>query len=239
MQIPGFPNKGFAELNLLPSIVLIVMTDFNQCLQDLRESYDQQPLRRTDLSADPFVQFEQWMQEAIDAKIYDPNACSLATVDSDGRPSARAVLLKGLEHGRFVFYSNYNSRKGSHLLANPHVSMHFPWFPIQRQVTVMGDVARVKDSLAEEYFNSRPYLSQIGAWASDQSKPLDSRETLEKSFLAAKEKFGENPPKPPHWGGYSLQPRSIEFWQGGPNRLHDRFLYELVEEQWKITRLNP
>lgn len=215
------------------------MTDFNQCLQDLRESYDQQPLRRADLSADPFVQFEQWMQEAIDAKIYDPNACSLATVDSDGRPSARAVLLKGLEDGRFVFYSNYNSRKGSHLLDNPNVSMHFPWFPMQRQVTVLGDVARVKDSLAEEYFHSRPYLSQIGAWASDQSKPLDSRETLEKSFLAAKEKFGENPPKPPHWGGYSLQPRSIEFWQGGPNRLHDRFLYELVEEQWKITRLNP
>ena len=164
------------------------------------------------------------MQEAIDAKIYDPNACSLATVDSDGRPSARAVLLKGLEDGRFVFYSNYNSRKASHLLANPHVSMHFPWFPMQRQVTVLGDVARVKDSLAEEYFHSRPYLSQIGAWASDQSKPLDSRETLEKSFLAAKEKFGENPPKPPHWGGYYLDPRSIEFWQGGPNRLHDRFI---------------
>ncbi len=215
------------------------MTDFNQSLQDLRESYDQQPLRRAQLSADPLAQFQQWMQDAIDAKIYDPNACSLATVDQSGRPTARAVLLKGLEAGKFVFYSNYNSRKATHLSANPHVSMHFPWFSMQRQVSILGKVTRVEESLAEEYFQSRPYLSRIGAWASEQSQPLDSRESLEKSFLEAREKFGEHPPKPPHWGGYYLHPRSIEFWQGGPNRLHDRFLYQLVEEQWKITRLNP
>lgn len=215
------------------------MTDFNQSLQDLRESYDQQPLRRADLAPDPLVQFRQWMQDAIDAKIYDPNACSLATVDQSGRPTARAVLLKGLEAGKFVFYSNYNSRKAAHLSANPHVSMHFPWFSMQRQVSILGEVTRVEESLAEEYFQSRPYLSRIGAWASEQSQPLDSRESLEKSFIEAREKFGEHPPKPPHWGGYYLHPRSIEFWQGGPNRLHDRFLYQLVEEQWKITRLNP
>jgi pyridoxamine 5'-phosphate oxidase len=215
------------------------MTDFNQSLQDLRESYDQQPLRRADLAPDPLVQFRQWMQDAIDAKIYDPNACSLATVDQSGRPTARAVLLKGLEAGKFVFYSNYNSRKAAHLSANPHVSMHFPWFSMQRQVSILGEVTRVEESLAEEYFQSRPYLSRIGAWASEQSQPLDSRESLEKSFLEAREKFGEHPPKPPHWGGYYLHPCSIEFWQGGPNRLHDRFLYQLVEEQWKITRLNP
>lgn len=215
------------------------MTDFNQSLQDLRESYDQQPLRRADLAPDPLVQFRQWMQDAIDAKIYDPNACSLATVDQSGRPTARAVLLKGLEAGKFVFYSNYNSRKAAHLSANPHVSMHFPWFSMQRQVSILGEVTRVEESLAEEYFQSRPYLSRIGAWASEQSQPLDSRESLEKSFLEAREKFGEHPPKPPHWGGYYMHPRSIEFWQGGPNRLHDRFLYQLVEEQWKITRLNP
>ena len=191
------------------------------------------------LADDPVAEFEKWMQQAIDAKVYDPNACSLATVDESGRPSARAVLLKGLDAGRFVFYSNYNSRKAGHLSANPHVSMHFPWFSMQRQVTVLGEVSRVEDSLAEEYFQSRPYLSRIGAWASTQSQPLDTRESLEKSFLAAQEKFGKNPPKPPHWGGYYLHPRSIEFWQGGPNRLHDRFLYELVEEQWKIIRLNP
>jgi pyridoxamine 5'-phosphate oxidase len=215
------------------------MSDFNQSLQDLRESYDQEPLRRAQLSGDPVAQFQKWMQDAIDANVYDPNACSLATVDPSGRPSSRAVLLKGLEDGRFVFYSNYNSRKAGHLEGNPHVSMHFPWFSMQRQVTVLGEVTKVGEHLAEEYFQSRPYLSQIGAWASEQSQPLDSRESLEKSFLAAQEKYGEHPPRPPHWGGYYLHPRSIEFWQGGPNRLHDRFLYELTNEQWKINRLNP
>jgi pyridoxamine 5'-phosphate oxidase len=215
------------------------MNDFNQSLQDLRESYDQEPLRRSHLSTDPVVQFQKWMQNAIDAKVYDPNACSLATVDQAGRPVARAVLLKGLEQGKFVFYSNYNSRKASHLEGNPNVSMHFPWFSMQRQVTVLGEVTKVADSLAEEYFQSRPYLSRIGAWASEQSQPLDSRESLEKSFLEAKQKYGDSPPRPPHWGGYYLHPRSIEFWQGGPNRLHDRFLYQYSQEQWTITRLNP
>jgi pyridoxamine 5'-phosphate oxidase len=215
------------------------MSDFNQSLQDLRESYDQEPLRRAQLNGDPVAQFERWMQDAIDAKVYDPNACSLATVDEAGRPAGRAVLLKGLENGKFVFYSNYNSRKAGHLAGNPHVSMHFPWFSMQRQVTVLGEVTKVEDSLAEEYFQSRPYLSQIGAWASEQSQPLDCRETLEKSFLEAIDKHGENPPRPPHWGGYYLHPRSIEFWQGGPNRLHDRFLYQYADNQWTITRLNP
>jgi pyridoxamine 5'-phosphate oxidase len=215
------------------------MTDFNQSLQDLRESYDQEPLRRSMLADDPVVEFQKWMQQAIDAKVYDPNACSLATVDDSGRPSSRAVLLKGLDAGRFVFYSNYNSRKAGHLEANPNVSMHFPWFSMQRQVTVLGEVSKVEDALAEEYFQSRPYLSRIGAWASSQSQPLDSRETLEKSFLEVQEKFGDTPPRPLHWGGYYLHPRSIEFWQGGPNRLHDRFLYQHIDEQWTITRLNP
>jgi pyridoxamine 5'-phosphate oxidase len=215
------------------------MNDFNQSLQDLRESYDREPLRRDQLSDDPVTEFQQWMQDAIEAGVYDPNACSLATVDKLGRPSSRAVLLKGLEGGKFVFYSNYNSRKAGHLSGNPHVSMHFPWFSMQRQVTILGEVTKVEDSLAEEYFLSRPYLSRIGAWASLQSQPLDSRESLEKSFLQAQEKYGENPPRPPHWGGYYLHPRSLEFWQGGPNRLHDRFLYQQTDEQWKITRLNP
>ena len=215
------------------------MNDFNRSLQDLRESYDRAPLRRSDLSGDPVVQFQRWMQDAVEAGIYDPNACSLATVDSSGRPCARAVLLKGLEGARFVFYSNYNSRKALHLEGNPNVSMHFPWFSLQRQVTILGETCQVEDHLAEEYFHSRPYLSQIGAWASLQSQPLDSRETLEKAFLKAKERFGDSPPRPSHWGGYYLDPRSIEFWQGGPNRLHDRFIYERTDDQWKINRLNP
>lgn len=215
------------------------MTDFNQSLQDLRESYDQEPLLRSHLSDDPIIEFQKWMKDAVDSKVYDPNACSLATVDGKGRPSARAVLLKGLEEGKFVFYSNYKSRKASHLADNPHISMHFPWFSMQRQVTILGEITKAPANLAEEYFQSRPYLSRIGAWASEQSQPLDSREALEKSFLEAREKFGDHPPKPDHWGGYYLIPRSIEFWQGGPNRLHDRFLYQLIEEKWIITRLNP
>ena len=215
------------------------MSDFNQSLQDLRESYDQEPLRWSQLNADPVIQFQQWMQDAIDAKVYDPTACSLATVDESGRPAARAVLLKGLEGGKFVFYTNYKSSKASHLTGNPHVSMHFPWFSMQRQVTVLGEVSKVGAELADEYFHSRPYLSRIGAWASHQSQPIDSRESLEKSFLEAQEKYGEDPPRPAHWGGYYLQPRSIEFWQGGPSRLHDRFVYQLSQDQWTITRLNP
>ena len=215
------------------------MNDFNQSLQDLRESYDQPPLRRSELSIDPLDQFQSWMNQAVDAKLYDPNACSLSTVDEEGRPFARAVLLKGLDKECFVFYSNYNSRKARHLAGNPHVSMHFPWFSMQRQVTILGEVSKVEGALAEEYFHSRPYLSQIGAWASQQSQPLVSREVLEQAFLDARNEFGDSPPRPPHWGGYYLHPRSIEFWQGGPNRLHDRFLYEKVEKQWTITRLNP
>ena len=158
------------------------MTDFNQSLQDLRESYDQKPLRRSMLAEDPVVEFQKWMQQAIDAKVYDPNACSLATVDDSGRPSSRAVLLKGLDAGRFVFYSNYNSRKAGHLEANPNVSMHFPWFSMQRQVSVLGEVSKVEDALAEEYFQSRPYLSRIGAWASSQSQPLIRARPLRNPF---------------------------------------------------------
>ena len=131
------------------------------------------------------------MQDAIDAKVYDPTACSLATVDESGRPAARAVLLKGLEGGKFVFYTNYKSSKASHLTGNPHVSMHFPWFSMQRQVTVLGEVSKVGAELADEYFHSRPYLSRIGAWASHQSQPIDSRESLEKAFLEAQEKYGD------------------------------------------------
>ena len=177
------------------------MNDFNQSLQDLRESYDQPPLRRSELLTDPLDQFQSWMNQAVDAKLYDPNACSLSTVDEEGRPSARAVLLKGLDKGCFVFYSNYNSRKARHLAGNPNVSMHFPWFSMQRQVTILGTVSKVEDSLAEEYFHSRPYLSQIGAWASQQSQPLASREVLEQAFLDAQNEFGDSPPRPPHWGG--------------------------------------
>ena len=215
------------------------MSDLSSQLSLMREQYDQSPLRRSDMSLCPVEQFERWLQEVVEAKLYDPNACSLSTVDAHHQPVARAVLLKGVEQGGFIFYTNFNSRKARHLSAHPRACLHFPWFALQRQVIVTGIVEKVADSMAEEYFHSRPYFSRLGAWASSQSEFLDTRETLEKAFLAAREKYGDSPPKPPHWGGYSLTPDNVEFWQGGPNRLHDRFFYEKQAEGWQIKRLNP
>ena len=215
------------------------MSSITDDLHAMREHYDQPPLRRADLSTCPFEQFSKWLEDAVKAEIYDPNACSLATVDGEGRPVSRAVLLKALENEQFVFYTNYQSRKSSHLDNNPNTCMHFPWFALQRQVIVTGKVEKIDTRRAEEYFLSRPLESKLGAWASRQSEQVDSRESLEKAYLEMQEKFGDNPPKPPHWGGFALIPETIEFWQGGPSRLHDRFMYSLENNHWKIQRLNP
>ena len=215
------------------------MSSITEDLHAMREHYDQPPLRRADLSGCPFEQFSKWLEDAVKAEIYDPNACSLATVDGEGRPVSRAVLLKALEDEQFVFYTNYQSRKSSHLDQNPNTCMHFPWFALQRQVIVTGKVEKIDADRAEEYFLSRPLESKFGAWASRQSERVDSRESLEKTYLEMQEKFGDNPPKPPHWGGFALIPETIEFWQGGPSRLHDRFMYSLESNHWTVQRLNP
>ena len=215
------------------------MSSITEDLHAMREHYDQPPLRRADLSGCPFEQFSKWLEDAVKAEIYDPNACSLATVDGEGRPVSRAVLLKALEDEQFVFYTNYQSRKSSHLDQNPNTCMHFPWFALQRQVIVTGKVEKIDADRAEEYFLSRPLESKLGAWASRQSERVDSRESLEKTYLEMQEKFGDNPPKPPHWGGFALIPETIEFWQGGPSRLHDRFMYSLENNHWIVQRLNP
>ena len=215
------------------------MSSIIEDLHAMREHYDQSPLRRADLSGCPFEQFSKWLEDAVKAEIYDPNACSLATVDGEGRPVSRAVLLKALEDEQFVFYTNYQSRKSSHLDQNPNTCMHFPWFALQRQVIVTGKVEKIGADRAEEYFLSRPLESKLGAWASRQSERVDSREALEKTYLEMQEKFGDNPPKPPHWGGFALIPETIEFWQGGPSRLHDRFMYSLENNHWTVQRLNP
>ena len=215
------------------------MSSITEDLHAMREHYDQPPLRRADLSGCPFEQFSKWLEDAVKAEIYDPNACSLATVDGEGRPVSRAVLLKALEDEQFVFYTNYQSRKSSHLDQNPNTCMHFPWFALQRQVIVTGKVEKIEADRAEEYFLSRPLESKLGAWASRQSELVDSRESLEKAYLEMHEKFGDNPPKPPHWGGFALIPETIEFWQGGPSRLHDRFMYSLENNHWTVQRLNP
>lgn len=216
------------------------MTNLNQQLREMREEYDSTPLRKSDLKKCPLEQFSLWLKEAKEADVPDPNACSLATVDEGSRPVARAVLLKGLEDGCFVFYTNFNSKKAIQLINSPWASMHFPWFASQRQVMITGKVEKFEESKTEEYFRSRPYFSKLGAWASKQSEPLDSRETLEKAFIEAREKYGDDPPRPSHWGGFALKPESIEFWQGGPHRLHDRFLFERTEPAfWNIRRLYP
>ena len=216
------------------------MTDLTQQLQDMREEYKGTPLRKADMNSCPFSQFSAWLLDAQNEKIPDPNACSLCTVDQDSKPMSRAVLLKGLEEEQFIFYTNYKSRKARHLEQNPHATMHFPWFSIERQVIVAGRVTKLTTDQSEEYFNSRPSMSKLGAWASQQSEPLASREALEESFLKAREKWGENPPKPPHWGGFALEPESIEFWQGGPSRLHDRFIYSMNSDQsWSMNRFYP
>ena len=217
------------------------MTDITQQLQNMREEYEGTPLRKADLNECPFAQFSSWLKEAQYTGVPDPNACSLGTVDEENKPMARAVLLKGLEDEKFTFYTNYNSRKAIHLKSNPFATMHFPWFSMERQVVVAGRVEKLAIDKSEEYFKSRPLLSRLGAWASQQSKLLDSRETLERAFLDARDKLGENPEKPEHWGGFALEPESIEFWQGGPSRLHDRFIYRLSEGNghWNIERYYP
>ena len=216
------------------------MTDLNEQLREMREEYDSTPLRKADLKECPLAQFSLWLKEAKEAGIPDSNACSLATLDEGSRPIARAILLKGLEDGCFVFYTNFNSRKAIQLINSPWASMHFPWFALQRQVMITGKVAKFEGSKTDEYFRSRPYFSKLGAWASKQSEPLDSRETLEKAFIETREKYGDDPPRPPHWGGFALKPESIEFWKGGPHRLHDRFLFERMESNgWSMRRLYP
>lgn len=205
----------------------------------MREEYREEPLRRGALKACPVEQFEEWMAEA--EKLSHPNACSLATADAEGRPSARAVLLKGVENGEFLFYTNFGSRKAKDLEVNPRAALHFPWWELRRQVSVEGSVSRMSDEDAESYFRSRPLDSRLSAWASRQSEVLDSRTTLEQAFDEAAERFGEDPPKPPFWGGYALRPEVIEFWHGRPGRLHDRFRYRRAadEDVWTLERLSP
>lgn len=218
-----------------------MVTDLTQQLQDMREEYDGTPMRKADLNVCPFAQFSNWLLDAQNARVPDPNACSLGTVDEHNKPMARAVLLKGMENEKFTFYTNYRSRKAKHLQNNPFATMHFPWFSMERQVVVAGRVEKIDESQSDEYFKSRPLMSRLGAWASKQSEFLDSRETLEKAFIEAREEKGEQPEKPSHWGGYALTPESIEFWQGGPSRLHDRFIYTQIESsgKWSLKRYYP
>jgi pyridoxamine 5'-phosphate oxidase len=233
-------------------------------IADLRREYNLAGLRRRDLNDDPMVQFQRWFDQATGARAsgrirrffvkwyksmlmiraseqLDLNAMTLATADKHGRPSARVVLLKGVDKRGFIFYTNYNSRKGGELEQNPEAALVFYWSEQERQVCVAGQVSKLPRSESEAYFRSRPRGSQIGAWASDQSTVVQDRAELEKKWRQFEEQFpGTEIPCPEHWGGYVLAPTRVEFWQGRPNRLHDRFRYTRQPDRtWLIERLSP
>lgn len=209
-------------------------------LADLRKDYSLAGLSEKDLARDPFRQFEKWFQEAEAAKLPEPNAMVVATASRQGAPSSRVILLKAIDGRGFVFYTNYESRKGRELEANPHASLLFPWIALERQVIAEGPLTKVSREETEAYFHSRPRLSQLGAWASQQSTIISGRTVLEQSMQAVEQKYaGQEVPVPPHWGGYRLAPETVEFWQGRRSRLHDRLRYRRVKDSWVIERLSP
>ena len=209
-------------------------------LASLRRDYRTRPLNRADLAADPVVQFQQWFTEALDAGVLDPNAMSIATVDTAGQPSLRTVLLKYFDATGFVFYTNLDSRKAEEIKANPKVALLFYWAEISRQVRITGTATRTTATESLRYFLTRPRDSQIGAWVSEQSRVIEGRNLLEARFAELKARFtaGEVP-LPAFWGGFRVAVESIEFWQARDNRLHDRFLYSRSGSDWTIVRLAP
>ncbi|BFU47331.1 pyridoxamine 5'-phosphate oxidase [Krasilnikovia sp. MM14-A1004] len=208
----------------------------------MRRDYTERgPLLEGDLAADWRVQFGRWFAEAVAAGLPEPNAMVLATASRGGRPSARTVLLKGYDDHGFVLFTNYDSRKGTELAENPYASLVFPWFPMQRQVIVTGAVERIGRAETDAYFAERPRGSQLGAWASPQSRVVPDRAALEAGLAEARERFGDTGPvpAPPHWGGLRVVPETVEFWQGRADRLHDRLRYRRTDVTWVVERLAP
>ncbi|ASU24458.1 pyridoxamine 5'-phosphate oxidase [Vibrio qinghaiensis] len=209
-------------------------------LSDIRREYIKGGLRRKDLLSNPIEQFNLWLQQAIDAGLTDPTAMTVATVDENGQPFQRIVLLKNVEKDGFVFYTNLGSRKAQHIEHNNKVSLHFPWHPLERQVHITGTAEKLSTFENIKYFTSRPKESQIAAMASRQSSRISARGVLEGKYLELKKKFEQGEiPVPSFWGGYRVKVESIEFWQGGEHRLHDRFLFTQQDQQWSTERLAP
>lgn len=207
----------------------------------IRKDYQMQSLLETDVADNPFVQFETWWDDAVQSELDEINAMTLATASATGKPSARIMLLKSVSEAGFVFFTNYNSQKGKELLENPRACLVFFWKELERQIRITGEVQKVSADESDEYFNSRPEGSRIGAWASPQSSVIESREIIETNITNYARQFTkEEIARPPHWGGYIVIPAVIEFWQGRPNRLHDRIQYSKMKDGgWKIERLAP
>ena len=206
----------------------------------LRKEYKSAGLDKADVHHDPVVQFHVWFQDTIDAGLHEPNAMILATATTEGKPSARTVLLKGYDERGFVFYTNYEGRKAGELETNPKCALLFYWGELERQVRIEGTVSRISEQESDEYFTSRPRGSRLGAWASQQSRPVKDRSVLEERVLALEAEFeGREIPRPPFWGGYRVEPEEIEFWQGRESRLHDRLVYRREDGAWRIERLQP
>jgi pyridoxamine 5'-phosphate oxidase len=208
-------------------------------LRDIRKQYLFSTLDENNVLADPFEQFEVWLQDAIASDQLEPTAMILSTVDEQLQPHSRVVLLKEFTHYHFVFFTNYEGHKAQQMAQNNRVSLVFFWPSLERQVRIEGLVEKISDILSTSYFKSRPLENQLGAWASPQSQLIRSQDFLEQQFQYYKQKFGTDIPKPPHWGGYTVKPTSIEFWQGRANRLHDRLLFTKESNEWIISRLAP
>jgi pyridoxamine 5'-phosphate oxidase len=209
-------------------------------LAQMRKSYEQAALDESHVLADPMAQFRHWFDEAVQARLTEPNAMTLATAGPDGRPSTRVLLLKGVDERGLVWFTNYASRKGRDLAANPFAALQFFWLELERVVRVEGRVEKVTEAESDTYYRSRPLGSRIGAWASPQSEVIPSREVLESAWAEQQNRLGDDPERPPNWGGYRLVPDRWEFWQGRASRLHDRLSFELgADAQWALRRLAP
>jgi pyridoxamine 5'-phosphate oxidase len=209
-------------------------------IRDRRVQYETAGLERSDLSDDPMVQWNRWHDDSFEAGLVEPNAMTLSTVDADGSPDARIVLVRGADADGFTFFTNYESAKGAQIEAHPHVALTFGWLDLHRQVRVRGTIETLPAAVSDAYFGSRPRGSQIGAWSSPQSSVLESRDELDRRVARFTADFdGRDVPRPQHWGGYRITPTDWEFWQGRPSRLHDRFRYRSAEGRWMIDRLAP